>query len=185
MQCVPRVALLGVAILAACGSRPPAIQNAPGPRAGVRTTPATGGAEVFLDSNAFVKESVVRASVADVWKVLPQAWNDAMIPVAGLDTRSHTIQSGEYRAPNRIVGKPMSDYLDCGYTAAGPRVMLWQVSIDVTTTVIADSAGARVASRVIGTVRPRDGSSTSPVTCNSRGQLERIITGNVRVRLGL
>jgi hypothetical protein len=95
------------------------------------------------------------------------------------------LESGTFRGPESIVGKPLADFIDCGYARAGPRVRLWQVSIDVTSTVRPDSAGARVATRVVASARARDGTSSGAVACSSRGVLERIIAGNVRVRLGM
>lgn len=183
MRIVPALATGITVSLAACAtSPPPAIQDAPGPRATVATS--STGAEVTLDHEAVVNEVVIEASPADVWKALPLAWQDAMIPIGAISNPRRTLQSGVFRAPSKIVGKPLSDYLDCGYTMAGPRVTLWQVSIDVTGAVVPDPAGARVATRVNATARPRDGTSTSAVTCNTRGELERIIAGNVRVRVG-
>jgi hypothetical protein len=183
MRIVPALATTSTVFLAACATNPaPAIQDAPGPRA--RVAASSTGAEVTLDNEAFVKEDVVDAPPADVWRVLALAWQDATIPIGAISNPRRTLQSGVFRAPSKIVGKPLSDYFDCGYTMAGPRVTLWQVSIDVAGTVVADPAGARVATRVNATARPRDGTSTSSVTCNSRGELERIIVGNVRVRLG-
>lgn len=179
-----RRAMMAIAVIvtSGCGSTPEAIQSAPGPTPGV--TGGSTGAQVNLSHEAQVNEVVIEAPVADTWRVLPQAWEDAMVPVASVDNARRTLQSGVYRAPREIVGKPLSDFFDCGYTMSGPRVTLWQVSIDVAGVVLPDGEGSRIATRVTATARPRDGTSTNAVNCSSRGEIERIIAGNVRVRLG-
>jgi hypothetical protein len=161
----------------------PAIESSPGAVPGATTS--STGATVRLSGESYAIEDVVAAPVADVWRVLPQAWDDAMVPLASVDNPRRTLESGTFRGPERIVGKPLADFIDCGYTMGGPRVRLWQVSINVTGTVQPDSAGARVATRVVATARARDGTNSGPVTCSSRGALERIIAANVRVRLGM
>jgi hypothetical protein len=176
-------AVVIVMVGGACASGQPAIETSPGPVPGV-TTSSTGAA-VRLSSDSYAIEDLVAAPVADVWRVLPQAWADATVPLASVNNARRTLESGTFRGPDRIVGKPLSDFIDCGYTMAGPRVRLWQVSINVTGTVQPDSAGARMATRVVASARARDGTNSGAVTCSSRGVLERIIAGNVRVRLGM
>jgi hypothetical protein len=169
-------------IVAACGSAAPAIHDAPSPGSSVTMT--STGAEVVLARESFVREETVEAPASDVWRVLAQAWEDASVPIESVDNARRALSSGVYRPPARIVGRPLSDFFDCGYSMGGPRVTLWQVSIDVAGAVLPDPAGAKVATRVGASARPRDGTSTNAVMCTSRGELERIIAGNVRVRLG-
>jgi hypothetical protein len=176
------VAVAMAVMVWACGSTVPAIVDSPSSGAGA--TSSSTGAQVRLDRELVVREDIVEASVADVWRVLPRAWEDANVPLGSIDNARHTLQSGAFRAPRSIVGKSLSEFFDCGYTMAGPRVTLWQVSVEVAGAVLPDPAGAKVATRVDATAQPRDGTSTNSVTCTSRGELERIIAGNVRVRLG-
>jgi len=167
----------------ACSTQAPGIETSPGPRPGV--LPTGSGAEINLARDSYVDEDVVPGSVADVWRVLPVAWGDAQVPVNSANTAQRTLRSGSFKAPSRIVGKSLSDFFDCGYSISGPRVTLWEVTVDVASAVLPDSAGmSRVATMVNASARPRDGSSTGSVACTSRGELERIIVGNVKVRLG-
>ncbi len=175
-------ALMAAAFLGACAPGGPAVNEGPTPPPTV--TVSGTGAEITLARETAINEMIIDEPIADVWRVLPNAWQDAMVPIARVNNATRTLQSGSFRAPSKIVGKPLSDYFDCGYTMAGPRVTLWQVMLDITGMVRPDSAGARVVTRIDALARPRDGTSTSPVSCSSRGELERIITGNVRVRLG-
>ena len=180
----PVTAALALVVVACGPSRPPAISTAPQTPPGV-TPSASGGAEIRLQRDVFVDEDVVDGPMLDVWKVLPKAWADAMVPVGETNTATKTLRSGTFRAPSKIVGKPLSDFLDCGYSISGPRVTMWDVRMDVTTAVLADSpTKTRVATVVNGTAKPRDGSSTAAVGCTSRGELERIILGNIRVKMG-
>lgn len=181
---VPTLIAIAVTVLACGRSRPPAIGSSP--EAPGRVNPSAGGsAEIHLQREMFVDEDVVDGALLDVWKILPQAWSDAMVPIGETNTATKTLRSGVYRAPSRIVGKSLADFLDCGYSLAGPRVIMWDVQLSVTTALIAESpTQTRVASVVNGTARPRDGSNTNAVGCTSRGELERIIAGNIRVKLG-
>ena len=179
-------AMVAVAIIltaSACSAGTSGIQTAAGPRPGVQ--PTGSGAQINLARDSYVDEGTVPGSVADVWRVLPMAWGDALVPVNSANTAQRTLQSGYFKAPSRIVGKSLSDFLDCGYSISGPRVTLWEVTLDVQSAVLPDSAGlSRVATMVNASAKPRDGSNTGSVSCTSRGELERIILGNVKVRLG-
>lgn len=182
MRYVTVLAGIALGLSAGCGAKPRAIENSPGPRPGV--TSRSTGAEIVLERDTYVDEAVIEASVEDAWRALPVAWADATLPVSSANNATHTLQSGTVRTRDKIVGKPLSDFFDCGYTMAGPRVLLWQVSMEVASAIVPDPKGSRIGTRVTATARPRDGSSTSPVNCTSRGELERIIAGNLRIRLG-
>jgi len=166
---------LGV-VLAACGSasRGPVIERAPEAPPSVMT--GATSTTIRLSSENRAIETVIRVSVDSAWNRLGPVWRTLSIPVAQVDRASLTYRSPRFRAP-RFAGRPLREFVDCGQSIAGARADLWDVYLEVTTAVrLAGTPNeTRVSSAVVGSARPRDGSSTQPVPCASLGKLESVI----------
>jgi hypothetical protein len=141
------------------------------------------GTEIRYDRETHIEEGAVLADFSKVWQALPRAFSDLRVPIGEVDPVAHTVRSGFFKAPGQMATKQLSDFLDCGHSLTGPRVRLWEVSMDVLAAVRSDGEGkSRVATTITASARPRDGTSTSPVPCNSKGELERLILEQVRER---
>ncbi len=184
VRCARSLPILVVWLGACASPRTPAISDSP--ELPPRVMGGVGGTDVRISADREAVEGSVDAAADQVWRVLPLAWSDSRVKEGEPDATTRSLRSGLFRVPRRIAGKPLADFFDCGFTISGPRVNLWDVYIDVVTSAVAESAvRTRVATIISVSAKPRDGSSTSAVLCTSKGELERIILGNVRSRLGL
>jgi hypothetical protein len=139
------------------------------------------GAEIRYERDTHISEGAVLADMATVWKALPRSWSDLSIPVGETNTGNHTVRSGFFKAPQKMGSKSLGDFLDCGYSMAGPRVLMWQVQMDILSAVRADESGhSRLATTITANAKPRDGTSTGAVPCSSKGELERLILEQVK-----
>lgn len=177
-------AFVGLALLAnACASASPdpVIEMTASPPPSVTGTGS--GTEIRYDRDTHIDEGSVLADISRVWQALPRAFSDLRVPIGEVDPVAHTVRSGSFKAPRQMATKQLSDFLDCGYSLSGPRVRLWEVNMDVLSAVRSDGEGkSRLATTITANARPRDGTSTSPVPCNSKGVLERLILEQVRER---
>jgi hypothetical protein len=136
---------------------------------------------VRLSSESRAVESVIRVPVDSVWNRLGPLWRSLSIPVTQVERAALTYRSPRFRAP-RLDGRPLREFFDCGFSMSGPRADLWDVYLEVTT-AIRQGDGAqetRVATAIVGSARPRDGSGTQPVPCASLGSLERLIADRLK-----
>jgi hypothetical protein len=176
--------IAGLALAAgACASAgpDPVIDVAAGPPPTITGTGS--GAEIRYDRDTHIEEGAVLADLSRVWQALPRALSDLRVPVGAIDPAAHTVHSGFFKAPQQMATKHLSDFLDCGYSLSGPRVRLWEVNMDVLSAVRADGEGkSRMGVTITASARPRDGTSTAPVPCNTKGELERLIIEQVRER---
>jgi hypothetical protein len=181
IRIIPVVGLVMLASACASASRDPVIDVAASPPPTVTGTGS--GTEIRYDRDTHVAEGPVLADLSVVWQALPKALADLRVPVGEVDPGAHTVHSGFFKAPRQMATKQLSDFLDCGYSLEGPRVRLWEVNMDVLSAVRADGQGkSRLATTITASARPRDGTSTSPVPCNTKGELEKLILEQVRER---
>ncbi|MGH7575811.1 MAG: hypothetical protein ACREM1_11895 [Longimicrobiales bacterium] len=170
-------AILLASSLAACGTASSSI--APGPELPAQVTPTSTGAHVRLNRNERVVGDVVALSPDAAWTAVLDFYRELGIPIEAHDPAGRVIASEAFRAPRRLLDRPLSDYLDCGTSLTGARVNTWSVSAQLMTQVESTGEGTAVRSRLTATARPRDGSSTPPVPCSSLGVLEREVVRRV------
>lgn len=169
-------ALIVLACTIACGSAQQAgvVETSPQPPAAVYV--AGDGVDVRLSSSGRTIEDVVFAPAVEAWPALLQAFETLNMPIAERDDRAYTLRTRGHRMARQIQGKRRSELLDCGSTMTGLRADNWDVTIEVVTALRQENpARTRVAMLVTAVARPREGTSNSPVSCQSRGELERII----------
>jgi hypothetical protein len=172
------VALLPLALVAACAST--------GPRSGASTRPGettvttlqTGAGEYHVNrvTEHVVDEFVAPASLDRVWPALSTAYAKLGISGAGAVTgQEHAFGVAEWRTNGRLLGAPASKYLDCGQLAMGePAADASALRIRVITTLQAQGEGS---TRVITTVEGKASARTGNVDlgCISTGELEKAI----------
>jgi hypothetical protein len=177
------IPLCALSFVVACGTGQTSsvIESAAGPPPAV--VGQGSGMDIRYDRDGGAIDGVVEAPAARVWDMLAVAWTDLQIPVGSVDARSHSLTSGVFKPPSRMAAKRLNEYLDCGYSLAGPRVSLWEVRMEVVSAIRAEEGGrTTVATAITANARPRDGSNTASVPCNSLGNLERLVIAQVRER---
>jgi hypothetical protein len=168
----------GIATLLAiaCGSTQQTAVMEPAPQQPAAVHVAGDGVDVRLSSAGRTIEDVVVAPAAEAWPALLQAFEVLDLPVAQQDEQSHTVRTRAHRMARQIHGKRRSELLDCGSTMTGLRADNWDVTVEVVTGLRQENpARTRVATLITAVARPREGTSNSPVSCQSKGELERMI----------
>lgn len=115
----------------------------------------------------------VNAAPEEVWKTLLATYNELKLPITKLDAARRTVSSTDARAPRRIGGKPLHNYLDCGNGISGPRVDSYDVAYTLVSVVAAAGDSTAVRSSLVAKARTRTGTSGPPVDCATTGRLEK------------
>jgi hypothetical protein len=137
---------------------------------------------VRLDPGEQVIDDFVPMSRDSAWDAVLAVYRALGVPVERSHRAEGVITSAPFRAPRQLLGRRLAAFIDCGAGLTGARVDQWDVTGQVLTGVEAAGAGARLASRFTATARPRDGSSTAPITCTSTGAFEKEIIKLVQER---
>lgn len=145
----------------------------------VRIESGTGGAGIDMnlmnENRADLR--IVKATVDQVWAVLPGVFADLGVPVNLYVDRSHQIGAKSARFRGKVGTRRMSTLISCGSDISGEeKSNLYEVTLDVMTSVAPGAIGgqANLMTLVTATARPM-ATSGDPVRCASTGGLERQI----------
>lgn len=175
--------LLTAAGLAACSSSQQGLRTPASPPPAVIQSGT--GADVRLAREDRVNEEHVQANMDSVFARTRAIYRALGVPVHAESRRDGIVESANFTAPREFLDEPLARLLDCGQSMAGPRVTLWSVTMQLTTGMRPHpESGTLLATRVVATARPRDGTSTPPVPCNSTGRLERALASRIAPRAG-
>jgi hypothetical protein len=134
------------------------------------------GEMVRLTNQPYADVSTITEPVDVLWPRLKVAYELLNIPVDIDDANRHRLGNSNYR-PRRIGGDRLSRYLNCGQGAtARQNADTHAVTLSVITTLTAGDTPdeTRVETLVQATAKDR-ATSTRPVQCASKGQLETVI----------
>lgn len=180
MRLLPSCALL--LLLAGCASGAAPAGGGRSPRApGVRQTSL--GTEVLAARQEPVAPRTVPGDPAAAYAVLPDAFRDLRLTVAGSDDRMRLVESERMVLRGTLAGQPLANFLDCGFTAGGRTANVYRVELRVRTTVQPVAGGAQLVTEVEG-VASNPTTSSPPVRCTSTGVLEDRLAERVRAALG-
>ena len=144
---------------------------------------AAGRTDLRLSNEVSVSDTVLPATPAAVWSVLPSVFEFLEIEAPAVDGESRTIGNPGFRAPSQIARRPLSTYLQCGNSLGGQNADRYEVRLQLAVEVVAAPAGGSLVRTFIDAdARPR-GVSGDTVRCTSTGALERLIVELVTDRL--
>jgi len=119
-----------------------------------------------------------------VWGVLPGVYEQLGIPVATSNPQTFRVGNIGYEV-QRVDGKRMNSYLDCGMSRGGPIANSHQVTLTVVTKLEDVSEQlTKMTTLVSGTAVHRS-TAGYPVSCKSREKLEELIADRVAEILGI
>lgn len=175
--------LIPLAVLAACSSSSNAVRSAPVPETvrvvgGGAGNVAIGMAPTAPDARA----TTLSASVADVWRVLPAAYEALGIPLTVVDSATHLIGNTGFNIRRRLGSTPLVRIIDCGTTQGGPSAETYDIHMSVVTQVKAGDAGTIIGTTVEPMGKPA-AFSGEYIRCSSTGLLETRLADAVRSRL--
>ncbi|MEO7997815.1 MAG: hypothetical protein ABI852_10245 [Gemmatimonadaceae bacterium] len=180
-----RILIFSLATMAGCATTSPTtsagsgkIDEGPSPprptylsMAGLRAT--------YADAPA-ASVSVVRADPATVRQSIRKIFSQLDIPVTIDDVKQDAIGNTDFQKSARIGNHPMSEFVDCGSTAIGPRAATHRMYMSLIT--IVDSLSARrtrVKSTLAVSARDLSAASNARLHCSSTGALERLLGDSV------
>lgn len=174
-----------VAILAAtgCVSAPPADSDGI-QLTDVQTVNVAGFVNQQLTNDIELVSHELPVERLLVWGVLPGVYEQLGIPVATSNPQTFQVGNLGYEV-QRVDGKRMNSFLDCGMSRGGPIANSHQVTLIVVTKLEEVSAElTKLTTLVSGTAVHRS-TAGYPVSCKSREKLEELIADRVGEILGI
>lgn len=180
------LALLALIALGAAGcASSQGARDLPDERSGIGTVTIDAVSSRF---DIRVMEDVTRARdtvnaiVEEVWNLVPEAYVQLGVPIAGVNPEARLLGNNGFRAEGNFGDVRLSELVNCGRTMTGDIADEYDLRFEVMTQVH-DAEGRSVVTSVVqATARPR-GVSGNAVRCSSTGKLEREIVKRVRTEL--
>jgi hypothetical protein len=142
------------------------------------TIESHGGSEdVHLRPDVSWSRVPLEFGAGRVWDALPTAYSALLIPIDGVDSANRLI-SGSALASRRFLRRPVSDFVDCGSTIAGPSADSYQVRFRVMSQV--DSLGSTTSSLRTRVEATGSSPGRTSMRCTSSGVLERLVGDQVK-----
>lgn len=134
-----------------------------------------------LDNNIRL---LTTGTVAQVWSVLPQVYEELGIPLTVKNDAQKVIGNEGWRTRRQIARVPMQRYLDCGRSGTIENAETYAINMSIITAVTANaSGGAIVGTTIVATGRNQVTSSSNEVRCASQGDLEIRIRDMVQAKV--
>lgn len=181
--------LPALAMAASCASAPPLTKEGadqPKPELSTRRTTMLGTLDVrtMYADVPMAAEDVVVAQPATVRTAIRQMFASLDIPMTVDDMKVDTYGNNDFQKSSRIGNRPMSEYVDCGATAIGPRAATYRMYMSLITVVDSERPQrTRVKSTLIVTARDQAaGGTTARLQCSSTGMLERLLVDSISAK---
>ena len=179
----PKVAFLA-ALLAATGC----VSTREGAPDGIALTTVrtdnVGGSNLQLSNDMEFVASELPVARALAWGVLPGVYQQLGIPVTNSNPQSFQVGNLGFEV-QRVDGKRMNHFLDCGTSRGGPIASSHQVTLVVLTKLVEVSDERTEVSSVVDGTAVHRSTAGYPVDCRSRETLEKLIADRVAEVLGL
>lgn len=174
------VGLLSAAVSISCAS---SASLGGAPTAQTMRLDGPGGSAIGLRPS--VDESAVSIAfpMAQVWRVLPSAYDSVGLVVNAMDAASRLIDNGGVKLSRQLGGVPLSRYIDCGSARVGSSIDNYDIVLNVRTQLRAnDSVATSVITEVQAMGRPA-AFSQDYSRCSSTGKLESYLADVIQARL--
>ncbi|MDE2974764.1 MAG: hypothetical protein OXU64_08615 [Gemmatimonadota bacterium] len=141
-----------------------------------------GTQQLTNDMEFVARELPVERALA--WGVLPGVYQQLGIPVANSNPQSFQVGNLGFEV-QRVDGKRMNHFLDCGTSRGGPIANSHQVTLVVLTKLGEVSEERTEVSSVVDGSAVHRSTAGYPVACRSRETLEELIADRVAEALGV
>ena len=179
-----KLALVLVHVVAVAACRAPATQQSAGAPPGtevVRVAVApTESVDITRDNE--VRTLQLSASRSRVWSAL-MATHDAIRTTASVLDAGAGTATFIHQNSKRLMGRPLSAYVDCGRTAQGPRADIYNVTLRVNERLTSQGENTTTLHTVVSAWAKPMGMTGDPVQCYTLGSLERRIAEILLTRL--
>jgi hypothetical protein len=138
--------------------------------------------DIYVPTGRAIVTNVIRATPVAAWNALAQVYADFGIEVKERSEADHVLGNPRFVISRRMVGAPMSTYLECGSGLKGPFADSYRIEMLIRSAVYdAEAGGSRIDTYVEATARNPEGTSNTAVVCSSTQRLEREIAERVRL----
>lgn len=172
---------------AACSGAGSTTSSSPAPvQRTERVVTSSGGGGLAVNTvNADINVRLLSTgTVAQVWSVLPQVYEELGIPLSVKNDQQRVIGNEGWRTRRSIGRVPMQRYLNCGRSGTIENAETYNINMSIVTTVTANPSGGSVVGTLISaTGRNPITSSSQEVTCMSQGDLEIRIRDMVQAKV--
>lgn len=176
------VFLLALPLAACQATAPTPLSSGPSAPAVIQQNGST--TDIRLSSDNGPVSDMVPGAVSHVWPALVAAYQSFGFPVQQIDGMSHVIGAANVRLPHRLAGERLSTYFDCGMDMTGAIADSHVIEMTIQVAAAQQSADSTVvAAKVSAAAYATQGTSTDPVRCSTRGELERRIVEAVRKKV--
>ncbi|MEJ2217006.1 MAG: hypothetical protein P8099_10365 [Gemmatimonadota bacterium] len=169
-------------LISACAPSSTTLRSPDVPASMVIRTPNESYTADFWNRSEAVSTEIP-LPIERVWSGLPQVYDKLGLTRGGLVTPGSRMYGVRNKRIDRIAGKHMSEYLDCGYSVGAPRADLYDVRVTAITRLTEVDGGTHVETLVHASATPR-GVSGNPITCASRATLEPLIAARLWAKAG-
>jgi len=127
--------------------------------------------------------SSLPATVDQVWRVLPAAFDSLGIPVTQVDPVKRVMGNPGFKLRQRLGRVSLSRYVDCGQTQVGPNADSYDVHMTILVSLQAAAAGGTTASTNFEVLAKPIAFSQDYSRCSTRGYLESRLMEAVKAQL--
>ncbi len=121
--------------------------------------------------------TVIPSTLERAWEVLPLVYRQMPIPIQRLSPAAHVV-GGSFGIHGRFHGKPISKFLNCGFSVMGANADMYNVQIRVSSNVDTTADGRTQLRTMLSSSAASNGGTTVP--CSSFGTLEKMIADSVQ-----
>lgn len=176
-----RIATLSLVALCACAS------SGPTPGAGSTTQTISIGAggaggTTRINTSTIASVAAVPFPLADVWRVLPAAFDSLGIPKSLIDPATYVVGNQGMKVRQRLGKTPLSRFIECGTTQIGPNADSYEVFLTVSTQLSAAGSETKVSTTVEALAKPINFAQEYS-RCSTKGVLEPRLVEAIRKHL--
>lgn len=174
------LALLALLVLAACAASGTVVSTASAPQSfGVAGT----SDRMTIAPSSGPHLNALEASVDNVWRALPAAFDSIGVPVGRLDAGNKIIANDGLKIRQRLGKVLLSRYIDCGQTQIGPNADSYEVYIILAVQVRAAGPTASSLTTTFEAQSRPIAFSQGYSRCTSNGSLESKLLAAVKAQL--
>ena len=143
----------------------------------------TGGGTLEMRASSNGLTASIRAPLAQVWRVLPAAYDSLGVGVTMIDAKQHVLANEGLKARQRLGRVSLSRYINCGATQIGPNADSYDVYATVKTKLEDNGdSTTKITTLFESAARPVQFSGDY-TRCTTTGALEARIADIIRLRV--
>jgi hypothetical protein len=138
-----------------------------------------GRFDMLLTRDQYLSSDTITVPPARAWPALIQTYAEFGVPLQGADAVERMIATQFAHVHGSFAGQRLSRWIDCGSTITGDIATSYEVTIRIGTMIDTSVVGRSILRSAVNATAIASGGGTTPVTCTTRGTLEKRIAALV------